>query len=228
MRDQGLTRLLTRLATAWFAVDMLSRTRKIITVGVDSMRVKFEQSPTAQLVYYRTKAFIRSTFIYDLCVSDGHVVVRGLLDFIVFAPGKLVRAAGRVFNALVDFILLFARVVYRIVIPRAISVFVLRVVPKLVRLVLVLLARVGMDTVLAEFISATLHTRMYSNRVAGAVFWVRAHGLRSPRFLVVVRRVVASSGTLAVGTASPATILDLLLFIFVSPVYAVLFGVLLP
>lgn len=49
------------------------------------------RSKLANFIYYRGLAFIRSTFIYDLTVTEGHIVLRGVSEFLLLLPYHIVR-----------------------------------------------------------------------------------------------------------------------------------------
>ena len=62
--------------------------------GVDAVkfvRERFGESKIVNFLYYRGLAFIRSTFIYDLMVTENHVVFRGVVEFIILIPYRIVR-----------------------------------------------------------------------------------------------------------------------------------------
>lgn len=79
----------------WFvtrrhAVNGLDRIRKVVISATTDFPEFINSSRVASFIYYRGTAFIRSTFIYDLCVSEGHVVIRGLYEFLFSIPSKCI------------------------------------------------------------------------------------------------------------------------------------------
>lgn len=163
-----------------------------------------------------------------MCVSEGHVVVRGLLDFIVFGPGRLVRAVGRGFAAVADFVSLFISVLRGTILPSIFSVFWGRVVPNLTRAVVALLVFVEVDTVLGRFIAAILYSRTYNRKAAPTVYRIQSYGFHSSSRIVVAHKAISRSAAMAAGMLYPAGVSDWLVFITISPICVVVFGVLLP
>jgi hypothetical protein len=74
---------LKRVKPAQVAVNRIKNIVGDLVVVARNTREALNRSPTANLIYYRGKAFIRSTFIYDLCVTEGHIVIGGLFEFLI-------------------------------------------------------------------------------------------------------------------------------------------------
>lgn len=93
--QRGICDLESIRSRTWFVttqrvINGVDRIKKSLTDTTSSIRAALERSRVAQLIYYRGLAFIRATFIYDLCVSDGHVVIRGLYEFLFSIPSRCV------------------------------------------------------------------------------------------------------------------------------------------
>lgn len=171
------------------------------------------QSPTANIIYYRGQAWIKSTFIYDLCVTDGHIVIRGVFEFfIVTMPCGIYR--GLV--ASVRFFWKLLRGFYFLSIRLSRALFIaLR--PVITDLVVAFVGSRGLNAVFYDVACKVYYTDVFGNPVifGYAREFIVDCWLRFSRFFVRVDQVILRS-------IKPVTVLDYVVFIVIVPFYFML------
>jgi hypothetical protein len=71
-------------------LSTINRIRRNGSEAINRIKDTVVQSKIANFLYYKVWGFFRATFIYDLMVSPDHVVFRGVAEFLILLPFRIV------------------------------------------------------------------------------------------------------------------------------------------